>query len=113
LANNSTSSIGRGEKLRRFFDRLSLPSRQNSGQDGIRLALFLPNPAPKAELPVNYGIAATLKIPAIVYLTRRDVRRNRSDGRAAPDSSVATAAWEPMPVRPRAPHSHSRASASL
>jgi hypothetical protein len=91
LASDSTSGTGRGGTLRRFFDRLSLPSRQKLGQDGIRLALLLPNPAPNPRLPVRYGIATPLKMLAIVYLTRRDARGNRSDGRAAQGSPVAIA----------------------
>jgi hypothetical protein len=74
--------VDRGESRRRFFDRISLPSRQKPGQDAISLALFLPNPIPKDGLPVRYGIAATMKKPAIVYLKTRRIRGNpagRSD----------------------------------
>lgn len=47
------SGVTRRQSIRRFFDRLSLPSRQKPGQDGIGIALFLPDPNFPPGLPLG------------------------------------------------------------
>jgi hypothetical protein len=53
---------GRRRRRRRFFDRVSLPSRQKPGQDGISTALFCPIQVSILDFCAGWHCSAAEKI---------------------------------------------------